>query len=105
MMQEVGATHGAELPFTFNRFNSDDPGPVFYDPEDPLVRDLAQRWSDTIIAFARTGEPNGAGLPHWPRYGAESRQTLILDAKARVEKDIDRIQRELWDRVFADGSP
>ncbi len=103
--REVGATHAAELPFTFNRFNSDDPGPVFYDPDDPVVRDLAQRWSDTIIAFARTGEPNGAGLPHWPRYGAESRQTLILDAKPRVEKAVDRIQRELWDRVFADDSP
>ena len=94
--REVGATHAAEVPFTFNRFNSDDPGSiVFYDPEDPIVRDLSQRWSDTVIAFARTGEPNGAGLPHWPRYDAEGRQTLALDANTRIERDPNRAEREL----------
>ena len=102
--RDVGATHGAEIPFTFNRFNSDDPGSmIFYDPEDPVVRSLSQRWSDTVIAFARTGEPNGAGLPHWPRYDVESRQTLVLDAKARVERDPNRAERELWESVLGDG--
>lgn len=101
--QDVGATHGAEIPFTFNRFNSDDPGAfVFYDPESPVVRDLSQRWSDTIIAFARTGEPNGAGLPHWPRYDVESRQTLVLDANPRLEADLNREERELWESVLGD---
>ena len=98
--QEVGATHAAEIAFTFNRFNSDDPGPLFHDPEDPVVRDLAQRWSDTIIAFARTGEPNGAGLPHWPRYDAQSRQTLILDANPRIERDPNKGERQLWESVM-----
>ena len=102
--RDVGATHGAEIPFTFNRFNSDDPGSmIFYDPEDPVVRSLSQRWSDTVIAFARTGEPNGAGLPHWPRYDAESRQTLVLDAEARVERDPNRAERELWESALGDG--
>ena len=104
--QDVGATHGAEIPFTFNRFNSDDPGAlVFYDPEDPVVRDLSQRWSDTIIAFARTGEPNGAGLPHWPRYDGASRQTLVLDGEARVEGDLNREERELWEGVLGGSAP
>ena len=101
--REVGATHAAEIPFTFNRFNTDDPGSVvFYDPEDPVVRDLAQRWSDTVIAFARTGEPNGARLPHWPRYDAKSRQTLVLDANPRIERDPNRAERELWESVLGE---
>ena len=101
--QDVGATHAAEIPFTFNRFNSDDPGTlVFYDPEDPGVRDLAQRWSDTIIAFARTGDPNGAGLPQWPRYDAQSRHALILDANSRIERDPNGADRQLWESVFGD---
>ena len=99
--QDVGATHGAEIPFTFNRFNGDDPGAlVFYDRADPVVRDLSERWSDTIIAFARTGEPNGAGLPHWPRYDGASRQTLVLDGNPRVERDLNRDERELWEGVL-----
>ena len=102
--KEVGATHGAEVAFTFNRFNSDDPGGLLlYDPEDPVVRRLSRRWSDTVIAFAKTGDPNGAGLPRWPRYDARSRQTLILDANSRVEADPDRIDRQLWEGVLGDG--
>ena len=102
--QDVGATHGAELPFTFNRFNSEDPGAsVFYDAADPVVRNLFQRWSDTIIAFARTGEPNGAGLPHWPRYDSASRRTLVLDDNPRVEADLNREERELWEGVLGEG--
>lgn len=102
--QEVGATHAAEIAFTFNRFNSDDPGGlVLYDPEDPIVRGLSQRWSDTVIAFAKTGDPNGAGLPHWPRYDGQSRQTLILDAEVRVERDPDKIERQLWEGFSSDG--
>jgi len=50
----------------------------------------------TIIQFARTGDPNGAGLPLWPRYTAESRQTLILDAKPSVEAFLDAADRERW---------
>ena len=101
--KDVGATHGAEIAFTFNRFNSDDPGGlVLYDPEDPVVRALSQHWSDTVIAFAKTGDPNGAGLPRWPRYDAQSRQTLILDATSRVEADPDRIDRQLWEGVLRD---
>lgn len=102
--QDVGATHAAEIAFTFNRFNSDDPGGlVLYDPKDSRVSGLSQRWSDTVIAFAKTGDPNGAGLPRWPRYDAQSRQTLILDANSRVESDPDRIERQTWEAVLGDG--
>lgn len=102
--REVGATHGAEIAFTFNRYNSGgDLGPmVLYDAEDPVVQDLAQRWSDTIIAFARTGDPNGAGLPDWPRYGTESRQALVLDANPRIATDPNREERLLIESVLSD---
>jgi len=96
---QLGATHSVDIGFTFNLF----PGTGFpldlYDGNDPVVRALAEQWSNTIIEFAKTGDPNGAGLPHWPRYSAEDRQTLILDAESRVESDPDRTQRKLWESV------
>ena len=42
-----------------------------YDPEEESASNLANAWSATVIQFAKYGDPNGAGLPHWPRYRAE----------------------------------
>ena len=101
--RSVGATHAAEIPFTFNRFNSADPGNIFgYDLDDPAAMDLAQRWSATLIAFARTGNPNGAGLPDWPNYDSEMRKTMVLDASPRIEQDLNRKLRELLDHAVVD---
>jgi para-nitrobenzyl esterase len=93
----LGASHAAEIAFTFNTFadpnNSVAP---FYKDDDAAAKKLAKDWSNTVIAFARTGNPNGAGLPQWPRYSADNRQTLILDGNPRIEKNIDVQERQLW---------
>jgi para-nitrobenzyl esterase len=57
-----------------------------------MCQDLASTW----VAFARTGDPNNARIPHWPRFDASSRATLMLDAHTRVENDPYADLRELW---------
>jgi len=95
---KLGATHAAEIAFTFNIYSDPDaPGLPFYDRNDSVVRELAKGWSNTIIAFARTGDPNGAGLPEWPKYSADDRQCLILDDHPRIERDPDEKHRKLWE--------
>ena len=93
----LGAPHGCEVPFTFNDYARPeillDP---FHDPTDPVVCQLAEQWSNTVLAFARTGDPNGAGLPHWPPYSADHRGVLILDAVSRIERDPDSELRKRW---------
>ena len=84
----LGATHGCEVPFTFNYYARPETSRIalaHYDPKDPVVRQLAEQWSNTVLAFARTGDPNGAGLPHWSPYSADRRGVLILDAASRIE--------------------
>ena len=96
-LPNVGATHGAEISFTFNQFARNLPATAyFYDPQDPVVRRLALSWSNTIIQFAKTGDPNGAGLPHWPQYTAERREALILDDNPRIEANLHAAERERW---------
>ena len=93
----LGAPHGSQVPFTFNEFARPERlrNPL-YDPQDPVVRKLAEQWSNTILAFARTGDPNGAGLPRWSPYSADRREVLILDAVSRIEKDPDAQLRKRW---------
>jgi len=101
----VGATHGAEIAFTFNQFVRELPETAFwYDRNDAAVRQLANDWSNTIIQFAKTGDPNGAGLPAWPRYTAESRQTLILDGSPRVMSNLHAVDRARWGDIESSSS-
>ena len=94
----LGAYHGSDVAFTFNDFArpSIPHRPFLYDLKDPVVLKLAEQWSNTVLAFARTGSPNGAGLPRWSSYSADKREVLILDAVSRIELDPDAKLRKRW---------
>lgn len=52
-------------------------------------------WGASLVQFARTGDPNGAGLPEWPRYAGASRSCLILadDPHVATDPDGDEVRR------------
>lgn len=56
-----GAYHGAEIPYVFD--THDDWLPTLAEDR-ALTEIMMQYW----VAFARTGNPNQAGLPGWPRH-------------------------------------
>jgi para-nitrobenzyl esterase len=85
----LGAAHASDIPFTFNAFKDGVQTIAFHDGEDPAIRDLADAWSRTFGAFAHTGDPNGAGLPSWPRYAADARSCLVVGLPSRVVQDPD----------------
>jgi len=39
------------------------------------------------VAFARTGRPDHAGIPHWPPFNAETRPVMDFNLKSRVVDD------------------
>ncbi len=98
----TGATHACEMAFTFNAFADPDCGVfAFHDRNDPDVIRLADLWSGTLSRFVWSGDPNGAGLPHWPKYAVPARDCLVLDQTSRVEADPDRIHRQLWEQAVS----
>jgi para-nitrobenzyl esterase len=53
------------------------------------ARDLADRMSKALVAFARTGNPSHAGIPAWPAYTPSARPTMIFDSRVEVKNDPD----------------
>jgi para-nitrobenzyl esterase len=57
------------------------------------ARALSAKMSDAWIAFARTGNPNHAGLPHWPAVSRGATPNMLFDAVCTVKDDPDRAER------------
>lgn len=82
---QARAFHCSELPF------------VFYSTErcasmtggGPEALGLGARMADSWIAFARDGDPNHSGLPHWPAYDAKTVPTMLFDSRCMLEHDPD----------------
>ena len=102
------AFHGLDVPLVFDNC--------------PLVPEMvgsaaaaqpvAGAMSDALLAFARTGNPNGAGagggrkaeggttvLPRWPVYDLKRRATMVFDEKPMVVDDPRGDERRMFEKV------
>ena len=68
-------------------------------PEDQaLSKQMQQYWTN----FAKTGDPNGSGLPKWPPYQAASDwQVMHLDTQTAASKDATRERDLLLDSIWS----
>jgi len=79
----VGTFHACEISFAFDNAELCDHYSAGTQQALTLSRLMGAAW----VAFARTGNPNHSGLPHWPRYEPQTRSTMIFDSPCRVKDD------------------
>lgn len=92
---KFGAPHTVDIPFFFDNLQLA-PGMVGVSPQQvEQAQPLATAMSETLRAFAHTGNPNHSGLPHWPAYNLEHRATMIWNTPLHVQDDPRGREREL----------
>lgn len=87
-----GASHGMEMPYVFDHLDQQTLPWTMQD------RRLASAMSTYWTNFAKSGDPNGPGLPIWPKYTSTKTQAMLLGeglapGSVPAEADLERIDR------------
>jgi para-nitrobenzyl esterase len=91
--QSRGAVHSAEIEYAMGNL---DLNKVYaWTPDDYKVSQVMQEY---FANFIKTGNPNGKGLPNWPRFGEGQR--IIIDVNTRAEAEKARARYEFLDQFI-----
>jgi para-nitrobenzyl esterase len=82
-----GSDHASEISYVFGNLGGFGGSSG---PEDKVLSDLMNSY---WVNFAKTGDPNGAGLPPWPAFEEKSQKTMIFDKTpgARQHPNLDKL--------------
>ena len=84
-----GAYHAGDLPYMFGNFTGD-----HFEPAEPdeTQRQVSQQVAHYWTNFARTGNPNGDGLPEWPVSRSENTLYFTPDGvRSRIDLWTERL--------------
>jgi para-nitrobenzyl esterase len=88
-----GAVHSAEIEYAMGNL---DLNKVYaWTPDDYKVSQVMQEY---FANFIKTGNPNGKGLPDWPKFGEGQR--IVIDVNTRAEADKARARCEFLDQFY-----
>lgn len=95
LQPQLGAYHTLDIPLLFDNIDRAEA----HTGQGTDAQAMAARMSEALIAFARHGDPNHAGLPRWERYDLDRRQTLLFDRTPVLADDPRGGERRLYGQV------
>ncbi|MBL8551249.1 MAG: carboxylesterase family protein [Hyphomonadaceae bacterium] len=89
-----GAIHAADIPYVFGTL---DPNWALTDTDRALSNLFMSYW----VNFARTGDPNGPGLPLWPAFTESDQRMMQLDDNPRAVPTPNLAQIQVFETYYA----
>lgn len=95
-----GAPHGLDVIYAFGNLRRVVPFP-FSDFINPLNYEVSWRMMGYWTNFAKSGDPNGAGLLRWPRFAEGDEDTLVFGNRGvSIERDYLKERLDLFRGVI-----
>ena len=98
----VGACHGIDIPYFFERLDAPFWAPLYQGQGDAA---LARSYRRTMVAMAKTGSPAHPGLPAWPAWDPDRRAAMVFDSTIAEVDDPGGERRRLFDAAPQYGYP
>jgi para-nitrobenzyl esterase len=92
--KDWGAAHAGEIAYVFGNFTAGMPASA-------SDRSVSEEISSYWVNFAKSGDPNGSGLPHWPAFTSANGQVMRLDDPCTPIDMPNLDQLEVLDGYFA----
>jgi para-nitrobenzyl esterase len=62
---------------------------------------MSELMSGYFVNFAKTGDPNAAGLPKWPAFAEDDQQVMFLDAASSARPVPNMRELKVLDAYYA----
>ena len=89
-----GAYHSGDLAYVFGTL--DLVGLDWRERDQEIAQQITGYWTN----FAKTGNPNGNGLPDWPAYESATHNAMVFDTKSKAEAGVRQAKLDTFDQVF-----
>jgi len=90
----MGASHASEIEFALGNLSTNK---VYaWSVDDYKVSNTMESY---FANFIKTGNPNGADLPHWPKLQSNPPQVMVIDLNSHAEAEKDQSRYLLQDSL------